>query len=150
MQMLRVLATDGCPITGDAYIHAACKGNCQIISWLHEQGIPLPTQPVSYRSPSAACLLLLGDIGLALEQHLQVKLLMARKTFCTFHGMLRWCRRAISNPNSGLQHAFDFMSSESTRQNLLVQLALLPAEIARKIAVMADLQHDESLHPANP
>ena len=35
----------------------------------------------------------------AVQHHL---LMQARRTFCTFHGLLRWCRRAVSDPSLGI------------------------------------------------
>ena len=87
-------------------------------------------------------LLFLGDIGAPLPADQQARLLVARRAFCTFHGLLRWCRSAVSDPSRGAHCAFDYLSNESAGQELLVLLSKLPSELVTKIAVAARLQHD--------
>ena len=72
----------------------------------------------------------------------RAQLNQARKAYCTFHGLLRWCRRAVSDPSKGAHLAFDSPPGDISGQILLVRLSLLPSELIRKIAVAAELQHD--------
>ncbi|KAK9840324.1 hypothetical protein WJX74_007627 [Apatococcus lobatus] len=115
------------------------------------------TEPVSSscsKSITTPLLLLLGDIGAALTPEQQVQLLSARRTFCTFHGLLRWCRHAVWDPSKGMHRAFDILSTNASGQNLLVRLSMLPPEILSRIALIAGLQHtifqdaeDDHLYP---
>ena len=67
-------------------------------------------------------LLFLGDAGCSLDKDSKTRADLARRTLCTFHGLLRWCRRVVSDPSKG----FDSTLNHTSGQNLLVRLAMLP------------------------
>ena len=83
-----------------------------------------------------------SDLGIQLPAGLQRKVDRARNAHCTFHGLVRWCRRAISDPSQGAHRAFDYLAPDGSGQLLLTRLCLLPPELISKIAVAAELQHD--------
>ena len=140
---------------GQMYYEAACNGHPQTLRWLYRKGITAP-RPVdvgihdlSYRrshyslhNVSTPILMYLGDIGAALPAVQHHQLMLARRTFCMFHGLLRWCRRAVSNPSLGIHQAFNELLPDASGQHLLVNLSLLPPELLTRIAVAAELQHD--------
>ena len=137
---------------GDLYCLAACSSQIEILKWLHAKGVPVPTAmsnvgtldgcESSLGSAWVPILMFLGDIGAFLPALHYKQLTQARRTFCTFHGLLRWCRRAVSDPSRGIHQAFDELLPTVTGQHLLVHLCLLPLELVSRIAVAADLQHD--------
>ncbi len=87
-------------------------------------------------------LMFLADIGMELPDMEKKLVASARKAHCTFHGLVRWCRRAVSDPSRGAHRAFDSMATKTSGQVLLSRLSMLPAELLNKIAVAAQLQHD--------
>ena len=142
LQALEFLHSHGCSVTSSAYYAAAFGGHRQILRWLQTQKIPVPSHPPSaLLAVSAPMLLFLGDISAPLPADRHAELQKARRAFCTFHGLLRWCRSAMSDPSRGAHHAFDYLCNESAGQELLVLLARLPPELVTKIAVAAHLQH---------
>ena len=70
------------------------------------------------------------------------ELLTARRSLCTFQGLLRWCRRAGLDPSKGMHGAFDSFSANASGHGLLVRMSMLPQELIDRIAVAAELQHD--------
>ena len=144
LPMLKLLSKHGCMPTGQAYYEAAWRGHISILRWLHRKQVPVPN---AHSTPPTVCisspvLLFLGDIHAPLPPPEQSQLMLARKTFCTFHGLLRWCRHAVSDPSRGMDRAFDALSTDTSGQTLLVWLSLLPPDLRNKIAVAAGLQHD--------
>ena len=147
LEMLQWLhQQDAESISSVLYYHA--HRHTQVLKWLHHLGTPAPAT-VGYRkrlpapiSISSPVLMFLGDIGAPLLRSEMSRLLVARKTFCMFHGLLRWCRRAVSDPSRGIHWAFDEQLPSVTGQHLLVHLSMLPPEVTTRIAVAADLQHD--------
>ncbi|KAK9866851.1 hypothetical protein WJX84_008724 [Apatococcus fuscideae] len=114
-----------------------------VLRWLHGQKIPAPSRlPVAWRGIPTPILMFLGDIGVQLPDWHREKLQTARRSFCAFLGLLRWCRSAVSDPSRGAHRAFDYLCQESSGQELLVLLSRLPPELVSKIAVAANLQHD--------
>ena len=141
--MLELLHSSGCGTEGAAYYYAASGNHGDVLRWLHSHGIPAPNTRSDTRLRfSDIMLLFLGDIGAHLEDHERARLLSIRRSSCTFHGLLRWCCRAVSDPSRGAHRAFDYLSSDGSGQELLVLLSMLPRELIRKIAVVAGLQHD--------
>lgn len=146
--MLQYLYSQGCPLTGDLYYWGARYGYNQILQWLHRQGVcslaELPPMLAKYRRfdlrfVRTPIIMFLGDIGVPLPDALEERLSLARRTFCLFHGLLRWSRRtasALPSCSAGACHR------SGPGNQLLVRLAMLPAELTRKIAIMAQLQHD--------
>ncbi|KAK9830714.1 hypothetical protein WJX74_003977 [Apatococcus lobatus] len=148
LPMLQWLHEQGCAIDGRAYLAAAFLWQEQgphkpILQWLHGLGVPAPAEP-----PAAAhiddvpVLLWWADNGFLLlpEHHKIVN--RARRRYCTFHGLLRWFRRAVSNPTCGAHLAFDSFAPSNAGQDLLVRLCQLPPELITRIAVAADMQQD--------
>ena len=147
LAMLQWLHSEGHPMTSDLYYWAANPGKEHIMRWLWSIKLPVPGQVpaeimYSWVSASIPCLLFLGDIGAPIPEQQLTTLTQARKVFCTFHGLLRWFRRAVSEPIRGMDQAFDDLADDRAGQLLLIQLCLLPPELVNKIAVHANLQHD--------
>ena len=141
LEALKFLHSHGCSVTSDAYWAAASSR--QVLRWLHGQKIPAPSRlPVAWRGIPTPILMFLGDIGVQLPDWHREKLQTARRSFCAFLGLLRWCRSAVSDPSRGAHRAFDYLCQESSGQELLVLLSRLPPELVSKIAVAANLQHD--------
>lgn len=146
LAILDWLAAQGCPINGpEAWTHAASDGHHHVLQWLHERKIPF-VDPETGASPlqspsSASALMLVADMGWPLRGSGWEKLRMARKTFCTFHGLLRWCRRAVSDPSRGVSVAFNYLGPNASGQGLLVRMSRLPQELIDVIAVKAGLHH---------
>lgn len=90
---------------------------------------------------SAPILLFLGDISTPLSTKQQQQMVQIRKACCTFYGLLRWCRRAVSDPSKGINRAFIPLSTKASGQNLLVRLCMLPAGVLDMIALAAGLRH---------
>ena len=90
-------------------------------------------------------LMFLLDIGVPLPLATKRAVVLARKAQCTFHGLIRWCRKAVSDPSRAAHRAFDRLAEDGSGQMLLLRLSLLPAELINKIAVAAQIQHDISL-----
>ncbi len=143
LEALEFLHSHGCSVAGSAYCHAARENRRHVLKWLHDHRIPAPSHvPEDGSIFSTPMLMFLGDIGALLPNGLRARLQAARQTFCAFHGLLRWCRSAVSDPSRGAHRAFDYLSDDSSGQELLVLLSRLPLELVSKIAVAADLQHD--------
>lgn len=141
---LQWLHSQGCPFDGTAYVEAANLGHMHVLKWLSAVAIPVPqgvTCALVRQAPTAA-IMYLGDIGHPLSVGQQGRLSKARRTFCTFHGLLRWCRRAVGDPSHGIRNAFNYSATHCSGQELLVRLAQLPHELLVKIAAAADLQHN--------
>ena len=164
LPMLELLSRYGCMPTGTEYYTAAKHGQRHVLRWLHQKRVPAPVAAhlatqfggwLSWGPMSMPVLLFLGDIGASLHPEQHSRLLKARKACCTFHGLVRWCRQAVSDPSKGINRAFDALSTNAAGQSLLVRLSLLPPEIVSKIALAAGLQHnlfeasgaDDLLHP---
>ena len=144
LPMLTWLDAQGWPISGEtAWFIAAALSCGHILQWLHMKKIPWGQQMLECSASQAAApaLMFLGDIGCPLQLHIQERLLVARKSLCTYYGLLRWCRRAVSDPRRMTQLAFD-TCLDSSGQRLLVHLSRLPQELAELIAIKANLQHD--------
>ena len=157
LPILQWLSSQGCPLSGTLYILAANRkcGNLVVLKWLHSQGAPAPSRAASRQlrtHVASPTLLFLGDVGadLSCQGIYELgqfgvngrRLRLARRTLCTFQGLLRWCRRAVSDPSKGIHRAFDSLSANASGQSLLVRLSMLPQELIDRIAVAAELQHD--------
>ncbi|KAK9830860.1 hypothetical protein WJX74_010724 [Apatococcus lobatus] len=140
---------EGCAYSSnDLYSAAVFNNHGHVLEWLHTRGLPVPRAGMGWiasgQAPvSVPSLMFLGDIGFPLSVNMRPKLVQARKTFCTFYGLLRWCSSAVAG--KGAHAAFDCLATDHTRQNLLVHLSLLPQELITRIAVAAELQHGLSL-----
>ncbi len=144
LQVLDWLHERGCTLQGSLYWDALTKPEpAKKVRWLHQHNNPLPGQweAVSI-SGNVPILMFFGDIGVHLWYEDTASLETARRTFCTFHGLLRWCLRAVADPSRNAARAFDYLAPNSDGQVLLTRLALLPSELITKIALMARLQHD--------
>lgn len=159
LPMLQLLFDLGCCPTGREYYAAAPQNHIHVLRWLHRMDVGVDVSSSLYcRGPvSNPVLLFLGDIGAALNGPQQTQLVAARRTFCTFYGLLRWCRSALSDPSRNMHRAFDPLTTDASGKNLLVRLSMLPPEILSRIAVAAGLQHtlfdnadDDQLYPKPP
>lgn len=151
LPVLQWLASQGCSLSGDLYCyvtsaHGPAKG---ILRWLREQKVPPPAtisdrlwMNANLRVATAPRLMFLADLGVELPKNDKEKLIRARKTFCTFHGLVRWIRRAVSDPSKNIHLAFNQLSTDVPGQQLLLRLSMLAPELVSKVAVMARLQHD--------
>ncbi len=145
MPMLEWLCEQGCIPTGELYACAATARQSHMLRFLHSKGVPLPNdvddQLLYGRDAWLPNLMFLADIGAELPERDMNMVASARKAHCTFHGLVRWCRRAVSDPSRGAHRAFDSMASKTSGQVLLSRLSMLPSELLNKIAVAAELQH---------
>lgn len=85
--------------------------------------------------------MLLVELGAGLPKAAQAHVMLARQSFCTFHGLLRWIRCAVSDPSKNIHLAFNYLSTDVSGQQLLFHLSMLAPELVSKIAVMANIQH---------
>ncbi len=147
LPVLEWLSEQGIQLDELYFVAARIRDNL-LLKFLHERKVPpkagLPRggwgpQGFSFAQPM---LMFLADIGMQLPPETWQRVTDARRAHCTFHGLVRWCRRAISDPSRGSHRAFDFMAADGTGQLLLTRLCLLPPELISKIAVAAQLQHD--------
>ncbi len=150
LAMLEELYKHGIPLTGELYILAAQRNHGHIVRFLDSCNIALPASTVRVETSTwPAChirlpyLMFLSDIGPnLLLSHDQQQVTEARRACCLFHGLVRWCKRAVSDPSSNAHLAFDSAAEDRSGQLLLAQLSQLPPELVGKIAVAAELQHD--------
>ena len=153
---LQWLQDQGCEIDGGAY-HAAAsfygtKPHEHVLKWLHDVGIPAPSEPPSDYFDGVRTLLFMADKGFPLLPEHRKIVSAARKSLCTVIGLLRWFRRGVSDPTCGAHRAFDYFAPSNAGQDLLVRLSQLPSELITRIAVAADLQqvimqHGDGQHP---
>ena len=156
LPVLQLLHDQGYKLTADLYYAAARAGHMHVLSWLHRNNIPITVfqteadrdhaasdiMALRMRSTCMPALMFLEDIGAPLPAAIRQMVQHARKTYCTFHGLLRWCRHAASDPSRGAHRAFDSQASDRSGQLLLVRLSLLPQDLIIKVAAAAGLQHD--------
>lgn len=126
--------------------HAACAGHTHLLGWLLSAGLQPGEPPSTYHPWPRPALLLWGDHRLPLSHNLKWQLQLARATLCTLHGLVRWCRKRLATSSSisrSDEDFYPFNSHMSNGQRLLTHISRLPTEIIVKIAVAADLQHDQ-------
>ncbi len=146
--VLEWLSEQGCKPTWELYYDAA-EGNCsEVFKLLHQLKVCPPGHlrpDGSWRklyTASLYSLMFLADIRVPLSVMDLGKAKRARQAHCTFHGLVRWSKHAVSDPSRGAHEAFNFLASDCSGQLLLTRLSLLPSELIDKIAVAAELQHD--------
>ena len=146
LPLLQWLCDQGCQLTGNLYLEAAQADHHHILRFLHRMKAPLHGADPNKRWRTYNCgtpsLMFCSDIDLQLPAEQQSRVKLARRAHCTFHGLVRWCKRAISDPSRGGHRAFDFRASDASGQLLLTRMCLLPPELVSKIAVAAGRQHD--------
>ena len=157
LQMVQLLSNHGHKPYGHLYLDAAQLGHVHILRWLHRTKVPAShdsSEEIFSMAISSSLLLFLGDVSIPLPAKLQARLTQARKRCCTFYGLLRWCRQAVSDPSRGINRAFSAPSTNASGQNLLVRLCMLPPEVLEKISLAAGLRHtlfqdssDDHLYP---
>ena len=140
LEVLELLYSKGCPVDGDLYYEVA--DDIDVLKWLYQHSVPASDPQFLHFWVPRASLMLLGDMGIPLHEMQQEELVFARKKFATFHGLLRWCRKGVSNPSRGCNIAYDLQSTSASSQHLLMRLSLLPPELIDRICFMAELQHD--------
>ena len=144
LAIIQWLKAQHCPLSRSMYLQAAIKGHSHVLRWLHSNRVSVPPTPIELPAKSVLStpnLMFLGDKRCPLAPELQDRLIVARRAFCTFHGLLRWSRRAVWDPSRRAHRAFDPLAS-GQGQSLLIRLSQLPPELINKIAVAAQLQHD--------
>ena len=148
LPVLEWLHDHGCLLTRDLYITAALLKQPHILTFLHRIRAPLP-EPNDRAwmdcDFSPAMLMSLADIGVQLPPKHRQRVDQARRSHCTFYGLVRWYRRAISDASRGAHQAFDSLAADRSGQMLLYRLGLLPPELISKIAMAAEIQHEVTL-----
>ncbi len=150
LAVLAWLSSIGIPLTGDLYVAAARAGHIHILRFLQTRKVALPEHPpikfhaCSSNLPLRMCM---ADIGILHESYLH-DVRQARRACRMFHGLVRWCRRAVSDPSRKAHLAFDSLAKDRSGQMLLLQLSQLPPDLVTKIAVAAELQYDCNSPPA--
>ncbi len=144
LAMLVWLGEQGCPLTSDLYVGAARYRQSGMLRYLHSRRVRAPGREAwgLELDSSLPHLMFLADIGTELPEREKELVVQARKASCTFHGLVQWCRQAVSDPSRGAHRGFDSMAENTSGQVLLCRLSLLPKELLNKIAVAAELQHD--------
>lgn len=151
LPMLQYLHSVGCSLDSSLYYRAAVADCPAMLQWLYELAVPVTmampnSVAVEWSIPggdwSTSAVMFLADMGAPLPAAWAEKVLLARRTFCTFHGLLRWCRHAVCDPSQGLDQAFSRTPANNFGEQLLIRLSFLPQELLSKIASMADLQHN--------
>ena len=133
------------------YLAAAKADQGEIMEWLYGSKITVPrtwrwTIPYRYYDchdsidASVPTIMYMSDIGCTLCPDRQETLQLARQTFCTFHGLLRWCSRLRAD-QQGIPDCLGCPLSESSGQGLLRHLSELPQDLLMRIAIEAKLQH---------
>ena len=157
LQMVQLISDHGQMPSGHQYWNAAQLGHLDTLRWLHRKKVPVlisKSSKVCGDAISSPIMLFLGDISNPMPSEQVKRLMQIRKACCTFYGLLRWCRRAVSDPSRGINRAIIALSTNATGQNLLVRLSMLPVEVLDKIALAAGLRHtlfqdasDDHLYP---
>ncbi len=145
LAVLEWLSCYGVPLTGSLYAVAAQHNHSHILRFLHGRKVGMPEvaqHPMSYHSTKMPLHMFLMDIGMPLNEEQRQHVNQARRACCLFHGVIRWFRRALSDPSRKAHLAFDSMAKDRSGQLLLLRLSQLPPELISKIAVAAELQHD--------
>ncbi len=143
LQVLNWLHQEGFSLDRDLYFEALRGQQRHTLQWLqHDCPLPYELDHPANKAVPDPVIMFLGDIGISLSGRAAQLLKAARRKHCTFHGLMRWCLRAVGDPSRAAAAAFDYMAPNSQKQTFLVRLAMLPPELISKIAVMAGLQHD--------
>ena len=145
LDMLKFLLSRGGHADGNLFWQAAQGDHIHVLKWLHKHRalFPIPTPvPYHFLDSETPTHMFLGDMGIPVMPGDQRVLDYGRKRCATFHGLLRWCRRAVSDPSRGFHRAFDHLAESFSGQYLLVRLSMLPPELVDRIAIMAKFQHD--------
>ncbi|KAK9824761.1 hypothetical protein WJX74_005756 [Apatococcus lobatus] len=155
LPMLQWLHKAGYQLDADTAWYAAQRGHLRVAHWLLSSGLDAPSPQCAWLSDyfSVPTLLLWGQHDMPLFAHSRKRLQLARATFCTLHGLIRWCRKQMPHSSIKLEGSeptltkspFPFSSSSRPAQQLLVNIAMLPHEIFVKIAVAAELQFDPAV-----
>ena len=140
--VMQYLHSERWPLKGSVYYQAA--SHPQVLFWLHvPASTTIPKDAAELWSLSQApsdAVMVLGDMGVPLPEAATQRLLLARRTFCTFHGLLRWACSALASLRGGHGHANDCSAPGMTGKHLLIRLSMLPQELINKIARLAGLQ----------
>ena len=148
-----------------AAIFAAQAGRLAALGWLlsmkddllrrHREAKAAGPARFSWRGtlPVPSLMLWADHLPVCSPSHLSKKLQLARATYCTLHGLIRWRRnqqmqssrsssigssRIVNKPSL---HALQ--NCTGSGQELLSLLGQLPNDLVIRIAVAADLQHDQ-------
>ncbi len=151
LELVAWIRDQGCPIHPSMYQKAAEVNDVRMLGWLHAAQIPKPKNPLKdmhglseMPEISVPVLLFLDEIGVALGPELQKKLVQARRSFCTFHGLVRWCRDASPEQRTWHRRTASANSASiaslPSGTGLLIGLSQLHPDLVDKIAVAADIQ----------
>ena len=147
--VLEWLSAHGVLLAENLWARAARNNRHHILRFLHRERVPLPETSLLrllYTRPSI--LMLLADAGARLNDHQMQQVTAARRAYCTVHGLVRWCRRAICQPGRGSRQGFNTMATDCSGQLLLARLCLLPPELVSKITLAANI-HCNMLVPSS-
>lgn len=144
LDILQWLNLTGWGLNSDSFLVAAAVKASHVLLWLRQKKVPFPACRYMKAFSDAlwlpgSVLMLLADIGWTLGHRAQADLLMAKRSFCTFHGLVHWHRHAAADSPRGLQHAF--RSGGHSGQHLLARISSLPPELVDLIAIKAELHH---------
>ncbi len=145
LAMLEWLCHHGVPLTGSLYAVAADHNHNHILRFLHSRKVAPPTHPIGGIMTlyiKMTVWMFLCDIGAHMSDATRQRVMQIRRACCLFHGLVRWCRRAVSDPSRNAHLAFDSLAKDRSGQLLLTRLSRLPPDLISKIAVAAELQHD--------
>ncbi len=140
--MLEWLWEQGCPLTKDLWSLAAVNPTSRVLRFLYDKNVPKLNSSAFNCLLNRPYLMFIADIGIQLPSQARERVRQARKAYCTFHGLIRWCRHAVSETSSRSHQAFESSAGDRSGQMLLTQLCLLPQELIKKISIAAELNHD--------
>ena len=143
LAVLEWLIAQEVPLTEDMWQVAAEEGHYHILRYLHRQQVARPETSLTRLCHTPLPILMyLADVGVPLKKKQMQQVKKARRAYCTIHGLVRWCRRAICQPSRGSWQGFDRMAANCSGQLLLTRLCMLPPELVSKITLAARLQRN--------
>ncbi len=144
--LVKWIYDQGGPIGADVYQCAITERHVPLLQWLHDSNIPKPTEDLGdWLRIDTPVLLLLAEIGVPMSDSVKAKLILAQRSYCTFHGLVRWCARA--SPMQKTQHQCPVQAdSEPTpvkpavsSRDLLFQLSQISNDLFTRIAAEVGL-----------
>ena len=102
LAVLEWLRKKGCKLNGELYYRAAKGGHTHVLTYLHRMRAPtegLPIRGFSDSDTEMDVLMFLLNIGVQIPEEMKQEVVQAMRAHCTFHGLIRWCRKAVSDPS---------------------------------------------------
>ena len=93
-------------------------------------------------------LIFFSEIGMQLPENKFQQVKEARRSYCTFQGLVRWFRRSVSDFSQGAHMAFDSLAEDRSGQMLLHRLNLLPPSSSTGLQLQQSSTMTSSIHPA--